>query len=284
MISTHGVTLPDPNEYDNEKDWMTACVPKMITEGKPQDQAVAACSNMWTMKGNAAKFLLLGGAVKAVGDWKLEVRGVPFGTDGDHQTFDSNTDYMLDSFPTPAVIYQHGLKPGAVRDMNKQIGWEKTPVIIGKTISIEKRNDGIYFLVLLDKTIEYARRVWEAAKLGLAVASSDSIMHLARLDVGNNHQIMYEKDRSGRVTVWPIAGISLWDKVTGNATPASPYAIALPAMKAMYREAGIPFPKLTDENTKGATQAKLAKRRAEIVSVSKKLLKAFEANGDKHNG
>lgn len=188
-------------------------------------------------------------SVKAAGDWIVEVRGVPFGEDRDGQTFDGKTDYMLEQFQTPVITYHHGINPG-------RNGVQEKPVIIGKTISMEQRGDGIYLRVLLDKTIEFASRVWEAAKKGLAVASSDSISHLARLEV-NGKRIMYEKDRPGRIAVWPLAGVSLWDAVKENFTPASPNAIALPAMKAMYREAGLPFP---DVDTSGATEAHKAER------------------------
>ena len=43
--------MPNPNEYDDEESWMKVCVPKMIGEGKEQDQAVAACMSMWKDKG-----------------------------------------------------------------------------------------------------------------------------------------------------------------------------------------------------------------------------------------
>lgn len=173
-------------------------------------------------------------AVKAIGDWEIEVCAVPFGTDRDGQSFDEQTDYMLNAFPTPVITYHHGVKPGAK-------GIQGKPLIIGKTTAVEKRKDGIWIRVLLDKTLDFARRVWEAAKKGLAVASSDSIAHLARLEV-NGKQIFYDKDQRGRIAVWPLAGVSLWDNVAGNFTPASPNAIALPAMKAIYREAGLAFP------------------------------------------
>jgi HK97 family phage major capsid protein/HK97 family phage prohead protease len=39
--------MPDPSNYDNESDWMSACVPAVVDEGKPHDQAVAQCMQMW---------------------------------------------------------------------------------------------------------------------------------------------------------------------------------------------------------------------------------------------
>jgi len=193
-------------------------------------------------------------AVKAVGDWELDVLAVPFGTDSDGQTFDKNTDFMLGDFSQPAIIYHHGVNPGKGSIQDK-------PVIIGKTTMIEKRSDGIHIRVMLDKSLEWARRVWEAAKKGLAVASSDSIAHLARLEVNGKRQ-MYDKGRAGRIAVWPLAGVSLWDKVSGNFNPASRYALALPAMKAIYRDAGIPFPELSDSTNGDTPEAGEAERRA----------------------
>ena len=42
--------MPDPKKYDSEDDWMAACVPKRVEEGNDQEQAVAACLNMWRHK------------------------------------------------------------------------------------------------------------------------------------------------------------------------------------------------------------------------------------------
>lgn len=202
-------------------------------------------------------------AVKAVGDWEIEIRAVPFGVDRDGQTFDADTDYMLDMFSSPILIYHHGFKPGMK-------GLEDRPVIVGKSTKTEMRSDGVYIRGILDKTIEYARRIWEAAKNGLAVASSDSILHLARLDVGGK-RIMYEKNRPGRIAVWPLAGVSLWDVAKGNALPASRNAIALPAMKAIYREAGIDFPDVVGTTGDGQAE-KRARRRTEARKEAERIL------------
>jgi hypothetical protein len=206
-------------------------------------------------------------AVKALDDWELDVLAVPFDKpDSDGQTFDERTDFMLDSFASPVIIYHHGVEPG-------KKGLQQKPVVIGKSQSVEVKPDGVHIRVLLDKTLEWARRVWEAAKKGLAVASSDSIAHLARLDVGGK-SIMYEKNRAGRISVWALAGVSLWDKVEGNFQPASRYALALPAMKAIYRDAGLPFPDgvvCTHGDLPEATKA--AKRAEAEQQRAKKLIK-----------
>lgn len=204
--------------------------------------------------------------IKAIAEWELDVLAVPFNKpDSDGQTFDANTDYMLEQFSSPVILYHHGVEPG-----KKTL--QKKPVVIGKAQGVEVKSDGIHVRVLLNKTLEWARRVWEAAKNGLAVASSDSIAHLARLEV-NGKSMMYEKNKPGRISVWALAGISLWDKVEGNFQPASRYALALPAVKAIYREAGIQFPD-TVLNTHGdLPSADEAVRRAKINTIREKTKK-----------
>jgi len=192
-------------------------------------------------------------AVKAVGDWEIEVRAVPFGTDADKQSFDNQTDFMLENFPTPAIVYHHGVK-------TDRKGYESTPVIIGKTISVEKRGDGIWLRVILDKLNEYASKVWEAAKAGLAVASSDSIAHLARLEVGGK-RIPYQK-QPGRIAVWPLAAVSLWDAGNSQLRPASPLALAMPALKTIYEQAGLSLPDIGGEQPQ-ALEKSAAKNEAE---------------------
>lgn len=203
-------------------------------------------------------------AIKAVGDWEIDINSAPFNRpDSDNQTFDDGTDFMLEDFPQPAIFYHHGIMPG-------KKGLQKKPIVIGKTVGVEKRVDGLHLRVVLNKSLEWAKRVWEAAKKGLAVASSDSIAHLARLEVSGK-LIMYEKDKAGRIAVWPLAGVSLWDKTEGNFQPASRYALALPAVKAMYREAGIPFPALDSHGA--VPEAEQAARRAEVIKKSNEILK-----------
>lgn len=182
-----------------------------------------------------------GEAVKATGDWELEVLAVPFGVDSDGQIVDENTDFMLDTFSQPAVFYHHGINPG-IRSIQTK------PVIIGKTISMEKKDIGLVLRVVLDKAQNFAKLVWEAAQKGLVGVSSDSISHLARLQIAGK-TMMYSKNVPGRIAVWPVAGISLWDRVPGNFVPASRNAMAVPAMKAIYQEAGIPFPDVGEGST-----------------------------------
>jgi hypothetical protein len=38
--------MPDPAQYSSEEEFMSACVPTMMDEGRDQDHAVAACSSV----------------------------------------------------------------------------------------------------------------------------------------------------------------------------------------------------------------------------------------------
>lgn len=202
-------------------------------------------------------------AIKAVGDWELDVLAIPFGSkDSDGQWFDENTDIMDEAFTTPLVIYQHGVKQGARQ-------FEGKPVVLGSSVqgSLEKRADGWHVRVILNRALKQAKDIMEAAWKGLVAVSSDSISHLARLDTGTKI-IPYEKNRPGRITVWPLAGFSLWEKGNGNFQPANHSAIAMPAMKAIYREAGLAFPEIKSDDV--LPEAEQAAKRARIQGIIEK--------------
>jgi hypothetical protein len=196
-------------------------------------------------------------SIKAVGDWELDICAIPFNTkDSDRQWFDENTDIMAEQFPTPVVIYQHSIKQGAK-------GFEDKPVVIGDTVpgSLKKESDGWHLRVILNKTLEKAKNVMEAAKKKLVAVSSGSIDHLARLEVAGK-MIPYDKGIPGRIAVWPFGEISLWDMGGGNLSPANHTAYALPAMKAIYNLAGLTFPTISPESPGHAGDAGEASQRA----------------------
>jgi uncharacterized protein YoxC len=166
--------------------------------------------------------------IKARDDWELDVLGVPYGgpdngRDADGEYFDNATKLHDDKFPLPPAVYYHGFS----EDGNPS----GSPEYIGKTVSFTDKPDGRWYRVVLDKANELAGRVWEAAKQGIARASSGSISHLAR--VGND----------GHILEWPVAELSLFDAI-GNRQPANAYAVALPVLKmrtdleALLQEAG----------------------------------------------
>lgn len=174
-------------------------------------------------------------AIKIGGDWALDVNAIPFGVvDSDGQWFAQDTNLWDEHFPTPPVVYYHGYNP----DGSPQ----GEPEVIGKIVSREKRSDGVWVRVILDKTKEFAKRVWNAAQQGLAAASSGSIAHLARLEGAP-----YRKDKPGKITSWALAELSLIDIGDGRA-PANRYAVAMPVLKSVYHQEGLSLPEeLCDE-------------------------------------
>ena len=160
------------------------------------------------------------------GEWVLDVLGNPYGgpmdRDSDGEYFNADTQFHEDKFPPPPIVYYHGYDPTTKKPQGD-------PEYIGKAISRERRNDGVWYRVILDKANQAARKVWEAAQKGLAVASSGSIAHLARVD------------RTGHIRQWPVVELSLWDN-DGSRPQANRHAVAIPAMKMMYQQAGIALP------------------------------------------
>ena len=211
-------------------------------------------------------------AVKAINEWELDVLAIPFGSrDSDGQWFDDRTDIMHEAFGTPLAVYQHGIKQGA-KEMDEK------PVIVGTSVpgTLRKDVDGWHVRVVLNRALKVAKDIMDAAYKKLVAVSSGSISHLARLDVGGK-LIQYEKNRPGRIAVWPLAEISLWELGNGNVKPANQFAMALPAMKAMYRDAGLPFPEL---DTSGAVHADEVRARARVKELQAKAKKLLKSLGD----
>lgn len=185
-------------------------------------------------------------AIKAAGDeWQLDVLGVPFGgVDSDGEYFTKRTAIHADRFTDPLILYYHSYDENGRPQGN--------PETIGKAISIELREDGWWYRVALDKTKSYAQRIWQAAKDGLAAASSGSISHVARMFKGD-HLVPYRKGMGGEIGVWPVVELSLIDIGEGRA-PANRYAVALPVMKMRYEQAGIVLPDDIDGESDGSSE------------------------------
>jgi hypothetical protein len=178
--------------------------------------------------------------IKAAGSaWEMDVLIAPFGNetnrDSDGEFFDATTKFHEDKFPAPPAVYYHGYDaPGRP---------STAPVYIGRTIKRWVDAAGAWLRIKLDEGNEYARRVWEAVQNGTARASSGSARHLTRVE------------QNGHIAEWPIVEASLFDTSDGK-QPANRYAIALPAAKAVYEQAGIEIPsELTTDAEKPAEAA-----------------------------
>jgi hypothetical protein len=119
------------------------------------------------------------------------------------------------------VFYYHGMTPDSRPDA------APTPIGTAKYSHTDQR--GHWYRVTLNKASEYAKRIWDAAKRGIARASSGAIAHLVR------------KATNGEILRWPLAELSLID-AEGNRQPANQYAVAMPAAKANYQASGLEFP------------------------------------------
>jgi len=193
--------------------------------------------------------------IKAVGDWELDVLGVPFGSptdkDGHGQYFDANTNLHLDRYPSPAVHYYHGLTPDD----------RGTPAEIGDVKSSEVRKDGVWYRIVLDKTKKLAKLVMEAAKKGLARASSGTAAHLVRFA------------RDGHIENWPVIEISLFDtEGKYKLEPASNRAVAIPVMKALFERAGIECPDNLSDDDQSEADAIGETQRAEAALRKRQIL------------
>lgn len=198
-------------------------------------------------------------AIKAVGDWELEVLGVPFGSpaqrDAHGEYFSPSTKFHEDKFGLPPAVYYHGYS-----ENGKPSG---SPQYIGKTIRRWVDAKGVWFQVILDKSNSYAGKVWEAAKAGMARASSGSISHLVR------------RARDGHITEWVVAELSVFDTYGGK-DPANNYAVAIPVMKMVYQQAGLVLPdgletdgEEAEASAKGAdAQRAIASGGASVVVLS----------------
>ena len=165
-------------------------------------------------------------AIKSDGEWALEVLGVPFGghnngRDSDGEYFSQKTNIYQDKLPSVPAVYFHGW------DENNQPATE--PAYIGMATYDRTDAKGHWYKVILNKASSYAQRVWNAAKQGIARASSGSITHLVR------------KERDGHITHWPVAELSIFDAI-GKRQPANQYAVALPVLKSVYAAAGLTWP------------------------------------------
>ena len=47
--------MPKPRKNESKDDFMKRCIPEVVGEGKPQDQAVAICANLWENRNKAIK-------------------------------------------------------------------------------------------------------------------------------------------------------------------------------------------------------------------------------------
>lgn len=170
-------------------------------------------------------------AMKATGEWELEVLGVPFGgplngKDLDGEFFSPKTNLMLKLGDRRPVLYNHGASP----DNQK----ETFPEVIGEAEYVRVDEKGHWFRVVLDRGREYAKIMMDAARAGMARASSGAVNYLTRI-----------VRKTGEVLVWPFSELSLIDKVPGVREPSNDYAVAY--LKTAFEQAKLELPEAFTE-------------------------------------
>lgn len=160
-------------------------------------------------------------AIKALDNYVLDVLAAPYGgpiagRDAHGEFFSAQTKFHEDKYPLAPAVYYHGFNVDGTP--------QGSPIYLGKSTKRWVESDGVWYKVLLDSTIEEARKVWMSAKNGMARASSGSIAHLVRKTTG------------GFIKEWPIVELSIFDTEDGK-QPANQYAVAIPATKAIYQKA-----------------------------------------------
>lgn len=164
-------------------------------------------------------------SIKATGEMRLEVLGAPFGgpidgKDRQGEYFSERTDFMMNIGDKRPVIYFHGMTPRGANSIK--------PETIGTAELVKKDSKGLWFDVVLNEGSELARRVWEAARDGLAKASSGAIDYLIRV-----------AKKTGEILTWPLGELSLLDE---NSFRKPVNDLAVVNLKALFDNAGIEYP------------------------------------------
>mgnify|MGYP003624681775 FL=1 len=140
--------------------------------------------------------------LKSVTDDHFTVAGwavVYGGKDLEQDTFTDQTDFMLETVPAPAVLYDHA---------------QEIKSVLGKVININVKDTGIWMEAQIDRSKKYAEQVLELVKKGKLGYSTGSVAHLVERLEGN-------------IKRWPIYELSL------TPTPAEPRTLGVEYLKGL---------------------------------------------------
>lgn len=142
------------------------------------------------------------------------------------------------------VLYNHGYDPE-----NAQ---EYQPEVIGEAEYIRVDAQGHWFKVVLDQASSYAKRIMDAARQGMARASSGAVNYLTRI-----------LRKTGEIMVWPFSELTLIDKEPGKREPANDYAVA--HLKGAFERVGLELPEVFAQG--GEPKAEAVREEAPIERV-----------------
>ena len=160
------------------------------------------------------------------------VRAHPYGDaknqDAHEEYFDKRTNFyekeMGKDLANLPVTYYHNHNPdGTPSD---------EPSVIGKTIGRKYLNDGRW-----DK-VQFFKNVPPEIKSRLAKSLADKTFRSSPTVIPDLHKV----DDAGHIDNWATGSIAVFD-ADGERQPANSRAIGIPAMKALFKQAHLQFPK-----------------------------------------
>lgn len=199
------------------------------------------------------------GLVKAAGEFEIDILANPFGgpnngRDSDGEYFSPRTNFHADQIPNPPIVYYHGYG-----DDKRPEG---LPDFLGKSLKRWVDNLGVWYRATLDKTKARSHKMMDAARRGTLRASTGVVLATHRVDKS-----------TGEILSWLNGEISIFETDTGK-RPANGYAVAIPALKAVYQQAGLALPDFPvhsatpQTDTTGATGPAAVARRSSTVQVA----------------
>lgn len=157
--------MPTPIAGESEQEWMGRCVPKLISEGNPEDQAVAICLDMWRNKEAQPmqeKQFTGGLEVKSLDEGGFfEGYASMFGvqdSDGDvivKGAFKESLEKAAHTGRMPKMLWQHDHRQ-----------------IIGKWMEMREDDNGLWVKGQLILEVEQAREAYALMKAGVLDAMS----------------------------------------------------------------------------------------------------------------
>jgi hypothetical protein len=172
------------------------------------------------------------GTIKAAGEWEIDILANPYGgpnngKDADGEFFSPRTKFHEDKIPSPPIVHYHGYG-----DDKRPEG---LPVFLGMPTKRWVDALGVWYRATLDKTVARAAEMMAAARKGTLRASTGVVLATHRVD-----------QATGEILSWMNGEISIFDTATGK-RPANSYAVARPALKALYAQAGLELPNFPDD-------------------------------------
>jgi hypothetical protein len=190
--------MPDVSDYDNQEDWMAACVPTRIDEGDEQDQAVAVCLDIWRDRNkkmsNALKTLSRNDSELRVGNYIVLYGGKDLEGVGSANV---NGDGSTGEYFSPRTRFESQYtKAGFLyidwEHAQGEAGDEVLGVVDWKTAKVDDR--GVFVERVLNRRNRYVQWIDELGWFddGTLGTSSQAVTD------------MTEKAANGEILMWPL--------------------------------------------------------------------------------